>query len=143
MSNDNNGSNKYRRALILADGSFVVFAENYPKCDQLWGGLAEKGFSSVKEVTGLALDNIYSSTDLLERDTILFPKFDREKCIGCGRCIISCEDGGHQALSFDEDRKVRLNGSKCVGCHLCLLVCPQKAIRPTGKRIARAAKTKS
>ena len=86
---------------------------------------------------GLALDSVSETTDVLERDTILFPKFHREKCIGCGRCAISCADGGHQAIRLGADRRPILDGSKCVGCHLCLLVCPEHAISSSRKRITR------
>jgi len=102
--------------------------------------LAEKGFGSVKEARGLALDSISDTTDVLERDTVVFPKFHREKCIGCGRCVVSCADGGHQAIRLDEDRRPVLNGKKCVGCHLCVLVCPQGAISSSRKRIRRSGK---
>ena len=91
----------------------------------------------MKEVIGLALDTLSHTTDTLERDTVLFPRFVRENCIGCGRCQISCDDGGHQAIRMDEERRPVLNGKNCVGCHLCVLVCPQKAILPGGKRITR------
>ena len=63
----------------------------------------------------------------VDRDTKVFPLINREKCIGCGRCYISCRDGGHQAIAF-EDRKPRILGDKCVGCHLCTLVCPTGAM---------------
>ena len=99
--------------------------------------LAEKGFRSVKDAMGLALDSLSPTTDTLERDTVIFPQFNRERCIGCGRCEISCADGGHQAIHLDENRHPQLNGKKCVGCHLCLLVCPQQAIVPGTKRIQR------
>ena len=99
--------------------------------------LAEKGFSSVREVSGLALDSLSASTDALERDTVVFPQFVRERCIGCGRCAIACEDGGHQAIRLDEKRRPALNGKNCVGCHLCVLVCPQRAIVPGRKRIRK------
>ena len=99
--------------------------------------LAEKGFGSVGEAVGLALDSVSDSTDVLERDTVVFPKFHREKCMGCGRCVISCEDGGHQAIRLTGDRKPVLDGRKCVGCHLCVLVCPQKAITASRKRIRK------
>ncbi|MBQ6431121.1 MAG: NAD-dependent dihydropyrimidine dehydrogenase subunit PreA [Oscillospiraceae bacterium] len=100
--------------------------------------LAEKGFLNVREAVGLALDSVSPNTNVLERDTVIFPKFDREKCIGCGRCAISCSDGGHQAITMNEDRKPVLNGKKCVGCHLCLLVCPENAISAARKRINRS-----
>ena len=65
----------------------------------------------------------------LDRETMVLPKIDREKCMGCGRCHISCTDGGHQAISFDPtERKPHIIGTKCVGCHLCRLVCPTGAI---------------
>ncbi len=102
--------------------------------------LAEKGFVSVKEARGLALDSISDTTDVLERDTVVFPKFHREKCIGCGRCVVSCADGGHQAIRLDEDRRPILDGKKCVGCHLCVLVCPQRAISSSRKRISKSRK---
>ncbi|MBQ6361241.1 MAG: 4Fe-4S binding protein [Lachnospiraceae bacterium] len=54
--------------------------------------------------------------------------------------MISCSDGGHQAIRLDSARRPKLNGKKCVGCHLCILVCPQKAIRPGRKRISRKQK---
>ena len=61
--------------------------------------------------------------------TIVYPKFNHDTCIGCGRCYTSCMDGGHQALEFDfKTRQPKLNGSKCVGCHLCRLVCPTRSI---------------
>lgn len=98
--------------------------------------LAQMGMHSVKDIIGAGLDSVSETTDQLERDSVLFPKFDREKCIGCGRCSISCRDGGHQAIRF-EDRTPRFDGSRCVGCHLCVLVCPQKAISAGKKRIRR------
>ena len=97
--------------------------------------LAEKGYSNVREMIGLGLDTLSDTTDVLERDTVIFPKFLKERCIGCGRCTISCSDGGHQAITLDEDRHPVLNGKKCVGCHLCILVCPQHAIVPGKKRV--------
>ena len=119
----------------------AVMQFGYRIIDDLKSGLnyylAEKGFSSVKEATGLALSSLSETTDVLERDTVIFPKFLKEKCIGCGRCMISCADGGHQAIRLDDDRKPQLNGKSCVGCHLCLLVCPEKAIIPGLKRIRK------
>ncbi len=102
--------------------------------------LTEKGFGSVREAVGLGVDTLSGTTDELERDTIVFPVFHRERCIGCGRCALSCRDGGHQAISMNEKRQPVLNGKRCVGCHLCMLVCPQKAIHRSPKRIRREKK---
>ena len=134
--------------ILLGGGSIqvttAVMQYGYRIIDDLKDGLnlylAEKGFQNIKEVQGLALDSVSETTDTLERDTIIYPKFHRADCIGCGRCVISCADGGHQAIRFDVNRRPVLNGSKCVGCHLCLLVCPAGAITSSGKRIRKKAR---
>ena len=119
----------------------AVMQYGYRIIDDLKAGLnlylAEKGFNNVREVRGLALASVSETTDVLERDTIVYPKFHRKKCIGCGRCEISCADGGHQAITLNSDRRPVMDPRKCVGCHLCVLVCPQKAISGGGKRIPR------
>lgn len=118
-----------------------VMQYGYRIIDDLKSGLnrylAEKGFTNVRQAVGLALDSVSASTNVLERDTIVFPKFLYEKCIRCGRCYISCSDGGHQAITMGADRKPKLDGKRCVGCHLCLLVCPEGAISTARKRIDR------
>lgn len=131
--------------ILLGSGSIqittAVMQYGYRIIDDLKDGLnrylAEKGFTNVRQAIGLALDSVSSTTSVLERDTVIFPKFIREKCIGCGRCSISCSDGGHQAITLGADRMPKLDGKKCVGCHLCLLVCPQNAISTARKRITR------
>ena len=132
--------------ILLGAGSIqvttAVMQYGYRIIDDLKAGLnlylTEKGLSCVDEARGMGLDSISETTDVLERDTIVFPMFHREKCIGCGRCAISCADGGHQAIRLGKDRKPVLDGKRCVGCHLCVLVCPARAITPGRKRIKRA-----
>ena len=109
----------------------AVMQYGYRIIDDLKLGLQhymkERGIVELKKLVGEELKNIVLPSDL-DRETMVFPKIDREKCIGCGRCYTSCMDGGHQAITFGEDRKPRIVGTKCVGCHLCRLVCPTKAI---------------
>ncbi|MBQ9607375.1 MAG: NAD-dependent dihydropyrimidine dehydrogenase subunit PreA [Lachnospiraceae bacterium] len=128
--------------ILMGAGSIqittAVMQYGYRIIDDLKEGLnyylAQMGIKSVKDIIGAGLDTVSDTTDVLDRGTILFPAFDLTKCNGCGRCVISCNDGGHQAIRFD-DRKPKLNGSKCVGCHLCRLVCPEGAINAGKKRI--------
>ena len=90
--------------------------------------MAERGINQLDALVGEQLPN-FALPSKLDRETIVYPKFDHEKCIGCGRCYTSCSDGGHQAINFDgETRQPHIIGAKCVGCHLCRLVCPTGAI---------------
>lgn len=115
----------------------AVMEYGYRIIDDLILGLKifmkEKGYNKVSDFIGIARCNLVNN-DELDKDTIEYPKIDYEKCIGCGRCYISCLDGGHQAIKFDKNRKPILDPSKCVGCQLCKLVCPQKAIGIAPKR---------
>ena len=119
----------------------AVMQYGYRIIDDLRSGLnyylAQSGILRLQDIVGAGLSSISESTDVLERDTVLFPRFETEKCIGCGRCYISCLDGGHQAIRF-ENRVPRLDGRRCVGCHLCRLVCPENAISTASKRIRRS-----
>ncbi len=91
----------------------------------------EKGFNSLDELVGKAVPNIVSPSELT-RTYQIRPDFNEEKCVGCGRCYVSCYDGGHQAIEWDsEKRRPKLNKDHCVGCHLCQRVCPvQDCILP-------------
>ena len=101
--------------------------------------MASRGIKKLEELVGEELENFVTPSDL-DRSTIVYPMIDRDKCIGCGRCHVSCMDGGHQAISFDDERKPHIEGGKCVGCHLCSLVCPMGAITHA-KRINKKPKS--
>ena len=118
----------------------AVMEYGYRIIDDLILGLKifmkEHNFHKVSDFVGLAQHSVVDASQL-ERDTILFPKINYDKCIGCGRCFISCQDGGHSAIKFNsKQRKPIIDGSKCVGCHLCKLVCPNKAISTSSQRVS-------
>lgn len=96
--------------------------------------MKEHNYHKVSDFIGIAKTNLIHN-DELDKDTIEYPRFNKDKCVGCGRCYISCRDGGHHAIKFGEDRRPILDGSKCVGCQLCRLVCPKCAIEKAIKRV--------
>ena len=51
----------------------------------------------------------------------LFPHFDEDKCVLCGRCVDSCPEG---ALSLPSDVPCPVvDQEKCIGCGECISVC--------------------
>lgn len=90
--------------------------------------LAENGYEKLSDFVGTA-DTEFVTAEELNRSSTVYPAFDTKRCVGCGRCMLSCRDAGHQAiLMADDTHKPRLDAKKCVGCLLCSLVCPTGAI---------------
>ena len=118
----------------------AIMEYGYRIIDDLLLGLKifmkEKKYTNVSDFVGMSKSKVIKN-DELEKDTIEFPKVNHEKCIGCGRCYISCRDGGHEAIKFNEKRQPTIDGAKCVGCQLCKLVCPQSAIGISSKRVLK------
>ena len=117
----------------------AVMQYGYRIIDDLLEGLTcylrEKALGRVADLEGLGVGNV-AALESLERTSVLLPKFDRHKCVGCGRCVLSCRDGGHEALTLRRGHPA-MDPKACVGCHLCVLVCPQHAVSSFGKRISR------
>jgi len=46
-------------------------------------------------------------------------------CINCGKCYLTCNDTGYQAIMFDGDSHLpKVDELRCTGCGLCQAVCP-------------------
>lgn len=88
------------------------------------------------DLVGKANKNLIPAEEL-DRDYKVYPEINIDKCVGCGRCVISCYDGAHQAMEWNEEtRRPNCNHDKCVGCLLCGLVCPVGAI-DLGERVLK------
>ncbi|CAJ0935553.1 unnamed protein product, partial [Mesorhabditis belari] len=79
---------------------------------------------SVQEVIGVALPRIgpYVTLDNKEQKIAII---DDDMCINCGKCYMTCNDSGYQAITFDKVTHFpHVQEDDCTGCTLCYSVCP-------------------
>ena len=73
--------------------------------------MLEKGYKKISDFVGISKCNLINNEEL-DKDTIELPRINYDKCVGCGRCYISCKDGGHHAIKFGDNRKPMIDVSK-------------------------------
>uniref|UniRef100_A0A131Y3Y0 Dihydropyrimidine dehydrogenase [NADP(+)] n=1 Tax=Ixodes ricinus TaxID=34613 RepID=A0A131Y3Y0_IXORI len=77
----------------------------------------------VQDVIGESLKKIGTFGDLdLKQQVVAL--IDEDMCINCGKCYMTCNDSGYQAITFDKDTHLPFVTNDCTGCTLCLSVCP-------------------
>uniref|UniRef100_A0A671UTR8 Dihydropyrimidine dehydrogenase [NADP(+)] n=1 Tax=Sparus aurata TaxID=8175 RepID=A0A671UTR8_SPAAU len=83
----------------------------------------KKPVPAVKDVIARALRYIgaYQELNNMEQVQALI---DEEMCINCGKCYMTCNDSGYQAIEFDPETHLPVVSDSCTGCTLCLSVCP-------------------
>jgi dihydropyrimidine dehydrogenase (NAD+) subunit PreA len=109
----------------------AVMLYGYDIVSDLKEGLAyyleSKGMRSPAELVGKALPNIVPHSALRPvKHAVAF--VDKSRCTKCGRCVISCDDGGHRAYIMDGAGYPTVDKDKCYGCGLCPDVCPAECI---------------
>jgi len=86
--------------------------------------LESRGFRSATQLVGLGLQNLVEPSEHHQTKHVI-SEVDTDKCVGCGVCYITCQDGANQAIKFDKiTRKAEVDEDRCVGCLLCRHVCP-------------------
>lgn len=83
-----------------------------------------RGVRKLEDLIGSANTRIgpYNSLDNKQQVVALV---DQDMCINCGKCYMTCNDSGYQAISFDPKTHIpKVNDADCTGCTLCVSVCP-------------------
>lgn len=78
---------------------------------------------SQQDIVGMALDKIGNYGDLDNKQQVI-AMIDEEMCINCGKCYMTCNDSGYQAIEFDPLTHLPRVTDDCTGCTLCVSVCP-------------------
>jgi dihydroorotate dehydrogenase (fumarate) len=87
------------------------------------GYMQRRGYKSISEFQGMAMKQIYSNRDLVDKVKALYAQIDHNKCMGCKRCGQVC---WYDAIKIY--KKAIINKDHCAGCSLCSQVCPVNAI---------------
>uniref|UniRef100_A0AAY4C2I0 Dihydropyrimidine dehydrogenase [NADP(+)] n=1 Tax=Denticeps clupeoides TaxID=299321 RepID=A0AAY4C2I0_9TELE len=83
----------------------------------------KKPVATVKDLIGRALKHIGAYQELNNEEQVQ-AFIDEDMCINCGKCYMTCNDSGYQAITFDPETHLPVVRDSCTGCTLCLSVCP-------------------
>ncbi|KAI6187978.1 Dihydropyrimidine dehydrogenase [NADP(+)] [Aphelenchoides besseyi] len=78
---------------------------------------------TINEIIGNSLDKIGSYNELDNKQQVV-ALVDDDLCINCGKCYMTCNDSGYQAIRFDPHTHLPFITDNCTGCTLCYSVCP-------------------
>jgi len=79
--------------------------------------------ASIQSQIGVALPQIGTYNDLNNKQQVV-ALVDEDLCVNCGKCYMTCNDTGYQAILFDPETHIPTITSDCTGCTLCVSVCP-------------------
>lgn len=85
----------------------------------------------VKILTGIEAGKIKSS--VMPKWIRGSPKFDRERCDGCGACVQICPTGAIESVKENDRLVMKICYERCTLCSWCQEICPEEAIQATGK----------
>jgi MinD superfamily P-loop ATPase len=79
-------------------------------------------------------DNLLLNLKLKKIEDVqsMIPKFDKKKCIKCGKCAQVCRE---KAIIFIKGKNPVFIPDQCIGCRACKIVCPVGAISETKQKI--------
>jgi len=104
----------------------ALYARGYSLIRQIQEGIEQfmqrHGYQRIEDFRGKLLDKLCSPGDLPFSPPIK-ARIDRDKCIGCEKCVDSCF---FSAIAMDDGKAVVDEGA-CDGCGVCTSICPVQA----------------
>lgn len=104
----------------------VSIAEEFIDADSLV--VVSHGKGHIGTAFGGALKNLgmgcATRDGKLDMHSTSSPFVNRDRCNGCGLCMINCPADAIQLIK----EKAEINEDSCIGCSECVAVCPMKAI---------------
>uniref|UniRef100_A0A8C5LIU8 dihydropyrimidine dehydrogenase (NADP(+)) n=1 Tax=Jaculus jaculus TaxID=51337 RepID=A0A8C5LIU8_JACJA len=113
-----------QRKKIIAESKIRQKGQN-EACSPLKrdGFVPKNPVPTIKDVIGKALQYLGAYGELSNTEQVV-ALIDEEMCINCGKCYMTCNDSGYQAIQFDPETHLPTVTDMCTGCTLCLSVCP-------------------
>ena len=122
--NNNNNSNHHQLHASANGDGLKTNPTNGLQMEQLNLVEPTKGVLKLLDLVGASNASIgtYNSLDNKQQVVALI---DQDVCINCGKCYMTCNDSGYQAIEFNHQTHIpKVNDSDCTGCTLCVSVCP-------------------
>ncbi|RWS25388.1 dihydropyrimidine dehydrogenase-like [NADP(+)] [Leptotrombidium deliense] len=84
----------------------------------------ENSVPRIKDIIGISLPTIGTYKQLNPKEQVVALIDQQDMCINCGKCYMTCNDSGYQAIKFDAETHLPMITDDCTGCTLCTSVCP-------------------
>lgn len=102
----------------IEPGEIMILGENYEK-------FFTPDFKKARASSTDFVDKLPKfMRPLAKKITTPYPRIDRKKCIGCGKCAESCP----QHTITVKDRKAEIEYKQCIRCFCCHEMCPEHII---------------
>ncbi len=90
--------------------------------------MTRKGYKTVDDFKGISVPRVMPfGKQLMISSRPSVAQIDKDLCIGCGRCVTSCNDNSGQCISLVDSKGhkySKVDQKDCTGCGLCACVCP-------------------